>query len=411
MKMIKKIKNMLLNLAILKGEVSPSLQTCGFSLPPLRGSTPQRPAVSKNKKAHAIFAAAIVFFTIGQALFAEEAEKIEEIIEIYIAPQKALTLSQTIDELDSKLYWDSFFQSGTFICNGHSAVFSTGVEGESTFVLYDENEVLTLPAPFNVDGNLYFPQEFVAAIKNNIDKSIIDDASRFRIAAIVVDPGHGGKDPGAISVINGKRVVEKEIALAVSKKLYSKLKTGLPQKKILITRSGDTFPTLEQRVAKANAVPLKDNEAVIYISIHANSSLNKTARGFEVWYLDPGHSREVIDKSKNDDPKEILLIKNEMLQEEFNRESVMMATSIAKRISQSLGKDLPFRGLKAEEWFVVRKAKMPSVLVELGFVSNKEDASIMLDEGGLNKYADSIYKGLMDFVTSFEQSGGFIAAQ
>jgi N-acetylmuramoyl-L-alanine amidase len=313
------------------------------------------------------------------------------------------------------LYWDSFFQSGVLEQNGRTISFSVGTQGARDIVLLDNREILSLPVPFNADGNLYFPEEFVAALKKNLDKARQEDATRFRIAAIVVDPGHGGKDNGASGehIINGRKVmaVEKEINLAVSLDLYEKLKAGFPDKRILITRTGDSYLELGERVAKAHALPLKANEAVIYISIHANASFNKSARGFEVWYLDPEHKREVIDKAKFSDQKEIIPILNDMLAEEYDRESVEMARSIARRFSESFGKELPSRGLKAEQWFVVRKARMPSVLVELGFVTNPEDAVLMLSERGLQKFSNSIYNGIMDFVNNFERSGGFIAFQ
>jgi N-acetylmuramoyl-L-alanine amidase len=331
------------------------------------------------------------------------------------AEARVLTLAEAMETLDAALHWDSFFQSGVFERNGHNAAFSVGEKGAEDFVLFDNRELLTLPVPFKADGNLCFPEAFVASIKRNLDQSVQDDATRFRIAAIVVDPGHGGKDNGASGehMVDGRKVkaVEKDIVLAVSRKLYEKLISGFPDKRILITRSGDVYPTLEDRVAQANAVPLKANEAVIYVSIHANASFNKSARGFEVWYLDPEHKREVIDRAQFSSQKEIIPILNDMLAEEYDRESVEMARSIARRLSETFGQALPYRGLKAEEWFVVRKARMPSVLVELGFVTNAEDAVLMLDEGGLNKFSDSIYKGVMDFIANFERSGGFIAFQ
>jgi N-acetylmuramoyl-L-alanine amidase len=328
---------------------------------------------------------------------------------------KDLSLSEIITRLDAVLYWDSFFQSGIFSNNGHNISFKLGERGERGPVLFDDRELLELPLPYNTDGNLYFPEEFSALVRRNLERALQDDATRFRIAAIIVDPGHGGKDSGASGehIINGKKITvrEKDVTLAVSKTLYEKLRAAWPDKRVLITRSGDTYPSLEERVAKANSVPLKNNEAIIYVSIHANASFNKNARGYEVWYLDPGHKRDLLDKAAGDDPPEIRLIKNEMLQEEYNKESEMMARMIANRFKEAFGDRLPFRGLKAEEWYVVRKARMPSILVELGFVSNEEDAAMMTGAEDLNKFSDSIYKGIMDFVASFEASGGFIAYQ
>ncbi|MDR2478438.1 MAG: N-acetylmuramoyl-L-alanine amidase, partial [Treponema sp.] len=84
-----------------------------------------------------------------------------------------------------------------------------------------------------------------------------------------------------------------------------------------------------------------------------------------------------------------------------------MAQSILRSFDQELGNSMPSRGLKADEWFVVRNSRMPAVLVELGFVSNPQDAQIMTSEEGLRKMTGALYKGIVDFVSRFERSGGF----
>jgi N-acetylmuramoyl-L-alanine amidase len=165
------------------------------------------------------------------------------------------------------------------------------------------------------------------------------------------------------------------------------------------------------RVLIANSVPLKENEAIVFVSVHANASFKKEARGYEVWYLKPDYRRNVLDKSKYTGSKEVIPILNAMLEEEFTTESIMMAQSILKRLGEAVGKSMPSRGIKAEEWFVVRNARMPSVLVELGFVSNEQDTLLMADEGHLQKMAEALYNGVADFVTAFERSGGFTAIQ
>jgi len=76
-----------------------------------------------------------------------------------------------------------------------------------------------------------------------------------------------------------------------------------------------------------------------------------------------------------------------------------------------MGRSMPSRGLKAEEWFVVRRSNMPAVLVELGFVSNKDDALLMTTDRDLRKMVEAVYKGIADFITVFERSGGFIASR
>jgi N-acetylmuramoyl-L-alanine amidase len=119
----------------------------------------------------------------------------------------------------------------------------------------------------------------------------------------------------------------------------------------------------------------------------------------------------VIDREKYADSAEVIPILNAMLEEEFTTESIMIAQSILRRIDESLGSLIPSRGIKAEEWFVVRNVRMPSVLVELGFVSNEADALLMTDDAYLRNLAESLYKGIADFVTAFEGTGGFTVIQ
>jgi N-acetylmuramoyl-L-alanine amidase len=327
------------------------------------------------------------------------------------AAPASLPPAEAMKRLDGELLWDPLFRSGIITSHNHRAVFQAGDAGDSSLVLYDNKILLSLPAPYTENGQLRFPEAFVAMLKNNIEESMRQDASRFRIAAIVIDPGHGGKDSGAIGnlKLNDKsvKVLEKDITLSVSKELFARLKKEFPDKQVIITRSGDTYHSLENRVAKAHSIPLDNNEAVIFISIHANASFNKKATGYEVWYLSPNYRRDVIDPKKTAGAVEAASIYNDMLEEQFTTESVLMAQSILKRLGETFGGELPSRGIKAEEWFVVRKARMPSVLVELGFVTNEDDVALMTDSNGQARFADAIFKGLVEFVERFEKSGGF----
>ncbi|MDR2313248.1 MAG: N-acetylmuramoyl-L-alanine amidase [Spirochaetaceae bacterium] len=328
-------------------------------------------------------------------------------------PEKSYSLDETLRELGSSLRWDPFLSAGILSAGDHRLSFYTGAPGEQGLVLLDGRELFNLALPYREGGSLRFPNSFVQTGKQALSRAAAEDSVRFRVAAIIVDPGHGGKDPGAVGthVIGGKTLksVEKDITLTVSKKLAALLQSAYPEKRVLLTRDGDTYPTLEDRVNIANTVSLKDNEAIIYISIHANASLNKTARGYEVWYLPPEARRELIDRDKYADAAEVIPILNAMLEEEFISESTRIGRFILDRFREAFGNRLPSRGLKAENWYVVRNARMPAVLVELGFVSNPEDAVLMADPEYLKLFSEGLYKGIADFVAEFEQSGGYIA--
>ncbi|MDR3160585.1 MAG: N-acetylmuramoyl-L-alanine amidase [Spirochaetaceae bacterium] len=327
--------------------------------------------------------------------------------------ERALSLDEILGQLGGELSWDPFFRTGIFTLSGHSAAFETGGIGEDALVVFDGREIIPVPSPYIEEGSLRFPESFAASLREVLDRALREDLARFRIAAIVVDPGHGGKDTGAVGThrIGGRevQVAEKDITLRASRELHKLLVSAYPDKRIFLTREADTYPTLEDRVSIANSVPLRDNEAILFISVHANASLNKAARGFEVWYLTPEYQRTVIDQDKYGDSAELISIHNAMMEDEFTTESIMMAQFIINRLKEAETFSMPSRGIKAEEWFVVRNARMPSVLVELGFVTNEEDSRIMTDEGHLKKLSEALYKGIVDFVTMFERSGGFTA--
>jgi N-acetylmuramoyl-L-alanine amidase len=310
--------------------------------------------------------------------------------------------------------WDPLLGAGVFSSASHNLNFQAGKPGEQGFFLLDGKDLYPVPLPYLAQGSLYFPEEFVKQAEQVLFPRTEPppEPDLFRIAAIIVDPGHGGKDPGAIGKFTGPgggwSLIEKEITLKVSREIHALLSRTYPGKRILLTRDRDTFPSLSDRVELANSVPLKENEAVIFISVHANSSLNKRARGFEVWYLDPEYRRELIDKSKYGESAAIV---NRMVEEEFTTESILMGRNILNRMEEDMGNLIPNRGLKAEKWFVVRNAQMPAVLVELPFVTNQQDADIMADDAYLKRFSDAIYKGIVDFVTAFERTGGFTAIQ
>jgi N-acetylmuramoyl-L-alanine amidase len=328
---------------------------------------------------------------------------------------EALTSLGSIGVGMAEFRWDPFFSSGVLSAGGHEAAFFSGRPGETGIVLMDHREIINLPLPYLEGGNLRFPETFVSQLKSTFSRYIEEDRGRFKIAAIIIDPGHGGRDSGASWEYNiqGRvlKAVEKEITLKVGLMLYGLLNASYPDKRILLTRNDDSNPSLEQRVTMANSVPLAPNEVAIYISIHANSSFNRNARGFEVWYLTPTYRRELVDHSRYTDTREIIPILNTMLEEGITTESILIANFILRRLQEAVGDMSHSRGLKAYDWFVVRNARMPSVLVELGFLSNESEAILLSDDAYLKKLSEALYKGISDFINLFERAGGLAVSQ
>jgi len=313
--------------------------------------------------------------------------------------EKNISAFDAAKALDADLTWDPLSQEITFTVGDHTAQCRIG----SPLVFFDYRDAAIVQAPqMGTNAQPQLPIVLFTQLENFFKQ--FDTGSFFRVGAILIDPGHGGKDPGTIGsyVENGKTipVYEKNIALTVSLSLYDMLCKSYPDKKILLTRSGDTYPSLEDRVEMANKVPLKKNEAILFISIHANANLSKRPYGFEVWYLPQEYRRNLIDK--NTASKEIAHILNSMLEEEFSTESILIAKNILDGLDAQIGKVSKNRGLKEQEFFVVRNAKMPSVLIELGFVTNPEEAKRLNTPSYLQKCAQGIYNGLTAFISRFE---------
>jgi N-acetylmuramoyl-L-alanine amidase len=325
----------------------------------------------------------------------------------------ALSLDETLNALSSisnnvQFRWDPLFRDGIFSMGNHFGSFSIAAqEGETGFLVVNNRELFNVPLPYNNNGRLVFPETFVSTLKDTFTKLYENDALRFRVSTIIIDPGHGGRDPGAVRNmnINGKsvQIQEKDIVLNVSLQLRDLLSKTYPDKRILMTRDTDIFRTLDQRSDMANAVTVSDNEAVIFISVHANASVNANARGYEVWHITSGRRpRNLINASQHNYSADITAILNAMLEEEFTTESILLADSILAAFAETFGIALS-RGKKANDWFVVRNSHMPAILVELGFVSNQQDAALMTSEDGLQKLTRSLYNGITNFIGIFER--------
>lgn len=302
------------------------------------------------------------------------------------------------------VYYDSLSQSGIIEKNGHQLTFRAGEQ----IVLLDSLRMMVTDAPEIKNNQIYVSNKFLSDSEEFFNQK---NELPFTVGAILIDAGHGGKDPGASKTykINGKNVTikEKDINLTVAKMLYERLHAAYPNKQIILTRNSDVYLTLSERTDIANNVKVGENEAVLFISIHVNSSLNKNSSGYEVWYLSPGYRREVLDKSSVEVDSSVYSILNAMLEEEYTTESIMIAQFIMDGLQAQIGKDSVSRGIKAEEWFVVKNSNMPSVLVELGFVSNEKEALLLNDEKYLKKATLGIYNGIAAFITHFEHSQGF----
>lgn len=325
------------------------------------------------------------------------------------AEDSSLDLETVLARLEGHLDWEPLSMTGVITSGIDRASFR--ISDSAGVSLFNGEEIMQGPQPWLESGILRFPADWVEAFEALKQRSLRETpSSHFRVQAILIDPGHGGKDPGAVAThtIDGKKQVlqEKDIVLSVARDLHARLKAAYPDKRILLTRSGDSYPSLDDRVRIANGIPLDANEAIIYVSLHCNASFNTSAQGYEVWYLSPEYRRDLVSDRNVEGNDEILPILNDMLEEEFTTESVIMARNMLHYFDLFFKGKTKSRGLKAAEWFVVRNAKMPSVLVELGFLTNEQDARLFLDESHLQRFAEALYSAISDYVRSFEQTTG-----
>ncbi|PIE98915.1 MAG: N-acetylmuramoyl-L-alanine amidase [Treponema sp.] len=345
----------------------------------------------KNKNYKFVFFLFIVFYPLflsatGYSLFAEE---------------KYTPAFDFAKKIRAEITWEPVSEIVVFTKGGHTASCKVG---QST-VIFDRVKLEFAAAPIKKSGLLFLSSTMAGIIESYL--FVENPEPEFKIGAILIDPGHGGKDPGAHGSYSkaGKKikVYEKNIALTVGTDLCQMLKQTYPDKKILMTRKGDTYPTLGDRVEMANNIKLKPNEAIVFISIHVNASFNTKASGFEVWYLPRNYRRTLLEKGTVSN--EILPILNSMMEEEFSMESILLAKNILEGLNMQIGEQSKNRGLKENAWFVVRNAKMPSVLIELGFVSNPVEIKLLDSPSYLKKSTVGIYNGLVKFISQFENYG------
>lgn len=303
----------------------------------------------------------------------------------------------------STLEWDPWSQQGLLVNRGTTVAFRVGLP----WAVVDYEDRLDI-GPVTRDGaSIRFTDEGAELIAALLDPPR-PEGSGPRVAAIMIDPGHGGRDPGSNRThqFEGRSVLvlEKDIALRISQLLYGMLTEALPDRRILMTRDEDVFLTLEERPAKANAALPDDPDIMLFVSVHANSVAFRTEpTGFEVWVLPKEHERTVLsaDSAPSVD-RATRPILNAMLDAQISRESVVLANEILDGLDARVGDRSPNRGLQEEKWAVVRHARMPAVLVEVGFVSNPTEARRMLQPAYLNDLARGIYDGVRGFIEWFE---------
>jgi N-acetylmuramoyl-L-alanine amidase len=225
-----------------------------------------------------------------------------------------------------------------------------------------------------------------------------------KLKTIVIDPGHGGLDVGA----KGKfGTMEKNITLAISFKLKTLIEQNLPFR-VVLTRDKDIDVSLENRSALAN-----NNDAVLFISIHANGAQRKKAQGSETFFMNLNASdeetrklaymentsaeleKQIEDKNKD----EVKMILWDMAQSAYIKQSSQLAEEIQKELNIFLGTEN--RGIKQAPFKVLKGVACPAILVEVAFISNPEEEQKLIKDDFQRKVAEAIYQGLKKYTKLF----------
>ena len=232
-----------------------------------------------------------------------------------------------------------------------------------------------------------------------------------KITTVVIDAGHGGKDTGAIGAISK----EKDLNLTVALLAGDYIKKNLPDVKVIYTRERDVFVTLNERAAIANR-----NNADVFISIHCNSidSKGASASGAETYVLGEHKNAANLEVAKKENSSILYeedaaeqygdfdlnspeaYIALSLFQKEYLNQSLQLAAKVQEQFSKRVGrKD---RGVQQAGFLVLWKTAMPSILIELGFISNAAEERFLASADGQSYMASAIYRAFRDFKAAYE---------
>ncbi len=236
---------------------------------------------------------------------------------------------------------------------------------------------------------------------DNLKSSDIARQLALGVSKIVIDPGHGGPDPGAPGYCKG--VWEKDIVLKLAKTLAEKLRKRL-KCTVLLTRSTDKKLTLEERTAIANT-----QRADLFISLHCNAAKNKKLAGFETYILNLATddqaiavaARENATSKKNISDLEYIL--SDLMKHAKIEESTRLANDVHKNIIKGMKKKyskIKDLGVKQAPFYVLLGARMPSILIETSFISNKTECKRLQTQSYRNDICNSITNGIEKYINA-----------
>ena len=265
---------------------------------------------------------------------------------------------------------------------------------------------------FGRQSEYLFPRSVSAlSLEEALHKAAEFKADPFKLKKIIIDPGHGGYDPGTL----GRWSKEKSIALAISLKVTQLIRQQFPGIEVIMTRSNDTFIPLHQRASIANK-----NDADLFISIHCNYIPNAShVTGTETYVLGQHRMKENLEVAMRENAA-VLLEENyeanyggydpnspeghimlSMFQNAYLENSILFAHKVETRMKH--GALRHSRGVKQAGFLVLRETAMPSVLIETGFLSNSREEKYLMTDAGQSQIAQAILSAFQEYKTGMEQ--------
>ncbi len=318
-----------------------------------------------------------------------------------------VSVNELCERLNLLYCWDGF--SKTLILNNEKEKITLAV-GSPYALVNDKLEDIKYPVEIS-EGEVVVPYEFAGKLSRifNIPKVETPIAEvkehGYGINTIILDPGHGGKDPGAIGRDGLK---EKDVVLDIAGDLKDRLiSKGF---NVVATRESDRFIPLSERVKIANK-----NHGDLFISIHTNASKAKAARGVEVYYLseqaenDEGADEETAGEldgfsagKKAASYDYLNTILSELISTANRRESIEVANKVADSIGEKLF--IRNRGVKRAKFIVLKDTRMPAILIEMGFITNRFEEKNLKNSYYRKMIVDAICDGITEFNNKYEEA-------
>ena len=252
--------------------------------------------------------------------------------------------------------------------------------------------------------------EKLEKIIEDVDDFISPTHTFVPIDAIVLDAGHGGKHPGG----GGHGIEEKRLVLTMVKKVHTLFRKKNKKIKIYVTRKNDSYVSLEDRVSKTARWSVRKN--ILFISVHANIAYNPKVSGFEIYTLsDRASDTDALATERIENagftPEDITntdsvySILADLIRDSTRTQSEWLAKYVyddTLKYSKVYG-----RGLKQANFFVLKYNTVPSILVEIGYMSNSLEAKELQNEDHQNKLAIGIFSGVSRYIQEYNRTEGF----